>query len=376
MAVPWRIRGRILQQGLSKVQESSGQPIELTKKTFWSRVGTTMKELLTVLKEYFKGRRVPFIVILLSFCIFGAVFSLYSLPLEAIGYAALLTVLFILACSILDFLSFYKRHQSLGQLKKGITLANLALPEAKNLMEKDYQELILLLMENRNTSMLEKDRIYREMMDYYTVWAHQIKTPIAAMRLVLQAEANSTGSELQEQLFRIEQYADMVLQYLRTEELNADLVIKSYPLDAIVRQAVRKYSKIFIRKRIKLNYEAVNQEVLTDEKWLCFVLEQILSNALKYTNVGEIFIYMDGCEPKTLVIEDTGIGIEQEDLHRIFEKGFTGYNGRIDKKSTGIGLYLCKRILDKLSHTITAASTPGRGTRIMIGFPRADIADD
>ncbi len=335
-----------------------------------------MKELLTVLKEYFKGRRVPFIVILLSFCIFGAVFSLYSLPLEAIGYAALLTVLFILACSILDFLSFYKRHQSLGQLKKGITLANLALPEAKNLMEKDYQELILLLMENRNTSMLEKDRIYREMMDYYTVWAHQIKTPIAAMRLVLQAEANSTGSELQEQLFRIEQYADMVLQYLRTEELNADLVIKSYPLDAIVRQAVRKYSKIFIRKRIKLNYEAVNQEVLTDEKWLCFVLEQILSNALKYTNVGEIFIYMDGCEPKTLVIEDTGIGIEQEDLHRIFEKGFTGYNGRIDKKSTGIGLYLCKRILDKLSHTITAASTPGRGTRIMIGFPRADIADD
>ena len=165
----------------------------------------------------------------------------------------------------------------------------------------------------------------------------------------------------------------MVLQYLRLENMNSDLLIKRYALDDLVKQAIRKYSKSFIRKRLKLNYDSLNRWVLTDEKWLVFVLEQILSNAIKYTNAGEVSIYMDPEEPCTLVIEDTGIGIEREDLPRVFEKGFTGYNGRLNKKSTGIGLYLCLRILKKLSHTIRIESEVGKGTKIKIGLDVLDM---
>ena len=120
-------------------------------------------------------------------------------------------------------------------------------------------------------------------------------------------------------------------------------------------------------KKIKLDYETVNSRVLTDEKWLVFVLEQLLSNALKYTRSGRISIHMEG---KELVVEDTGIGIQAEDLPRVFEKGFTGYNGRTDKKSTGIGLYLCKSVMDKLRHQIRIESEVGIGTKIYLNLTR------
>ncbi|MFY9434296.1 MAG: ATP-binding protein, partial [Bacillota bacterium] len=198
-------------------------------------------------------------------------------------------------------------------------------------------------------------------------------TPIAAMRLLLQSEQSETNSELLEQLFKVEQYVEMALQYLRLENISSDLVLKEHSLDTIVKQAVRKYSNSFIRKKIKLNYAELNHNVLTDEKWLVFVIEQILSNALKYTDSGEISIYMDDEMPDTLVIEDTGIGIAEEDLPRVFERGFTGYTGRIDKKATGIGLFLCKQILDRLSHTITIESQVGEGTKVKIGLDVIDI---
>ncbi|MFY9356227.1 MAG: ATP-binding protein, partial [Bacillota bacterium] len=219
----------------------------------------------------------------------------------------------------------------------------------------------------------EKEKDFVDMVDYYTTWAHQIKTPIAAMRLLLQSEQSETNSELLEQLFKIEQYVEMALQYLRLENISSDLVLKEHSLDTIVKQAVRKYSNSFIRKKIKLNYAELNHNVLTDEKWLVFVIEQILSNALKYTDSGEISIYMDDEMPDTLVIEDTGIGIAEEDLPRVFERGFTGYTGRIDKKATGIGLFLCKQILDRLSHTITIESQVGEGTKVKIGLDVIDI---
>ena len=211
------------------------------------------------------------------------------------------------------------------------------------------------------------------MINFYTIWAHQIKTPIAAMRLLLQSENDGQSTELLEQLFKIEQYVEMVLQYLRIEGKSSDLVLKRSPLNRMIKKAIRKYSSFFIRKKIKLNYEEFEMDVLTDEKWLVFVIEQILSNALKYTSSGEISIYRDEQYPQVLIIEDTGIGIAQEDLPRIFEKGYTGFNGRYDIKSTGIGLYLCKRILKNLSHTIAIESVIGKGTKVKIGLDTMDI---
>ena len=205
------------------------------------------------------------------------------------------------------------------------------------------------------------------------MWTHQIKTPIAAMRLLLQEEDTPFSREMQSELFQTEQYVQMALQYLRMEKMTSDLVFARYDLDALIRQAVRKYAPLFIRRKIILSYEPVHCEVLTDEKWLVFVLEQILSNALKYTKSGSIHIYLLPDAPKTLVIEDTGIGIAPEDLPRIFEKGYTGCNGRADKRSTGIGLYLCRQIMEKLSHTIRIESEMGVGTKVYLGLDTVSL---
>ncbi len=333
-----------------------------------------MKKFIRIAGSYLKSSILKIITIIISFGIFFVVFSLYNLPLEAVAYASLLAGTFILVIGIIDFAAFYRKHANLDKLKPGIVVSDFTLPNTRDLIEKDYQELIEIIDANRREIISQKDKVLTDMTDYYTTWAHQIKTPIAAMRLLLQSEQFPANSELSEQLFRIEQYVEMVLQYMRLESINSDFAFKRCSLDDIVRQAVRKYSKSFIRKKIRLNYQNLNCNVLTDEKWLVFVIEQILSNALKYTNSGTISIYMDDKLQDTLVIEDTGIGIAQEDLPRIFEKGFTGYNGRLDKKSTGIGLFLCKKILNKLSHTISIESEVGKGTKVKIGLGTVDIA--
>ncbi len=327
-----------------------------------------MGKFLKLFASFVKGRRTSIVIWAVSFCIFLLIFILYSLPLEPFVYATLLCVTFLLLVGIKDFVDFYRKHKLLSRLRDNIIFSNIEFPSSDYLVEEDYQELIKVLDKARLDIIKEKDQAYNDMMEYYTVWAHQIKTPIAAMRLLLQSEKSEMNSELLDQLFKIEQYVEMVLQYLRLEDMSSDLVIRKLSLDDLVKQAVRKYSKSFIRKRIKLYYINLNRWVLTDEKWLVFVLEQILSNALKYTNTGEVSIYMDPEKPCTLVIEDTGIGIEKEDLPRVFEKGFTGYNGRLNKKSTGIGLYLCRRILNKLSHTIEIESVVGKGTKVKIGL--------
>ncbi len=305
--------------------------------------------------------------------IFAAVFSLYNLPVEAVAYAVLLCSCTGAVLLLLDFFGYYRRHRLLAQLLDRIVLSIEGLPNPADLLEQDYQDLIKKLHQERIKSVSAADSARSDMLDYYTLWAHQIKTPIAAMGLLLQSEENARNTELLLELFKVEQYVEMVLQYLRIESTSSDYVLKHYDLDGIVREAVRKYARLFINKKIILDFSELNCEVLTDEKWLVFVIGQILSNALKYTVSGRISIYMDREENKTLVIEDTGIGIQAEDLPRVFEKGFTGYNGRTDKKSTGIGLYLCKRILTKLSHSIVIESRVGQGTKVKIGLSTVDI---
>lgn len=188
----------------------------------------------------------------------------------------------------------------------------------------------------------------------------------ARLRLLLQDADTDEQRALLEQVQSVEQYVEMVLGYLRLESPSSDYVIRNYALDDIVRQVVRKYASQFIRRKLRLEYTPLNVSVITDEKWLLFVIEQVLSNALKYTRSGSVSITLEA--PKTLCIRDTGIGIAPEDLPRVFEKGYTGSNGRTDKRATGIGLYLCRRILAKLGHSITIVSTPGVGTTVRIGL--------
>lgn len=231
-----------------------------------------------------------------------------------------------------------------------------------------YREMVRqLLLEHRRWQDVMRIR-HQDTVDYYTTWVHQIKTPIAAMGLVLQQEDTEDSRRLSEELQRIEQYVDMVLTYLRLGSRETDYVFTRVDLDELLRGCIRKYAGQFIRRHLALDYQIINCRVLTDEKWLAFVVEQVLSNALKYTREGSVSIYLE--PPCTLCIRDTGIGIALEDLPRIFEKGYTGYNGRSDKKATGLGLYLCRQICDRLKSTITAESVPGEGTVIRIGLGR------
>ena len=202
------------------------------------------------------------------------------------------------------------------------------------------------------------------MVDYYTLWVHQIKTPIASMHLQLQGQDSRLCRALQGDLFRIEQYVEMVLTYLRLDTRETDYVFRPCDIDALTRQCIKKFSAEFIRRGLALEYEPCPLTVVTDEKWLAFVIEQILSNALKYTKTGTITVAI--LPQEKLIIRDTGIGIAPQDLPRIFENGFTGFNGRTDKKASGIGLYLSKRILDNLGCKIEVISALGKGTEVGI----------
>lgn len=212
--------------------------------------------------------------------------------------------------------------------------------------------------------------------DYYMMWAHQIKTPIAAMKLLLENSSEDFSKKrflLKEELFKIEQYVEMALHFQRLQSMEADLVLEECELSDLLKQSVRKYSVLFINKGVSLRLDdKLLLPILTDEKWFDFCIEQLLSNSIKYTapKTGVISIYLSKQEEDTLVFEDNGIGIRSEDLPRIFERGFTGYNGRMDKKSTGIGLYLCKQILDRLGNEIRVESREGKGTKIFLKLNR------
>ena len=188
------------------------------------------------------------------------------------------------------------------------------------------------------------------------------------MRLTLQNEDTPLSRRLTGELGRVERYVEMVLAYVRLDGEATDYVLREYELDPLLRAAVKKFSGEFIDRRLALDLQPTHMRVLTDEKWLSFVLEQLISNALKYTPSGKISLYAAG--ENTLCIADTGIGIAPEDLPRIFEPGYTGLNGRTDKRASGLGLYLCRRVCRSLGHGISVQSRPGEGTAVLLDLSR------
>ena len=320
--------------------------------------------LLAYLKRQYK------LLLLLAgaVCVFGAVFALYNLPLEAVIYAGILCLVLGLVLFAVGYGRFLRRHRELRQLLRQAGEKALPLPPARGLLEEDYQALLRAVCQDRARLAAEEENRLRELTDYYSLWAHQIKTPIAVMDLLLQEDDSPHRGELEMELLKIGQYVEMVLSYLRLGSDSTDYLLREYSLDDILRQAVRKFAKMFILKKITLDFRETGKIVLTDEKWLLFVVEQVLSNALKYTPPGgTIRICADGA---AVVIADSGIGIREEDQARVFEKGFTGYNGRADKKSTGIGLYLCRQVMDRLNHRISLVSRSGQGTLVRLDLSR------
>ena len=344
--------------------------------------------------DYLNKIKLQILLMLFPTILTGMIFLLYQLPLEPILYIAVLWILTGLGTCAFGFHNYQKNIHNLQIISAApdINLSRMDAPS--NEADALQQEIMHSLNRMRIDAETANQKTLEEMTDYYTMWAHQIKTPIFALRLLLQ-ENPTVNKEALTELFKIEQYVEMVLGYLRTEDMSSDLKLSRCALDSIIREQIHKYAGIFISKKLSLTYEGISKNVLTDEKWLGFVIGQILSNALKYTRTGGIEIWLEdergnrvsenpnlkqntapgicNTAPATLVIADSGIGIQPEDLPRIFEKGYTGVNGREDNRATGIGLYLSRKILRKLGHEITVDSQVDKGTEVRMSLWKKDL---
>lgn len=332
-----------------------------------------------MLKGYMRDRAAMFGCLLICYGTLFLIGYLYDIPFEKTRYIAEFSGAGVFLCLLVDILKYAERWK---ELKRCIATSDTypgMFYTVPGDLEALYRSMIAKMRQEKEELIFEDQKRYTEMMDYYGMWAHQIKTPIAAMRILVQSGMDREENEenqklfrqLQMELFKTEQYVEMVLSYLKIGDIAKDMVLERCDLGKVVRQAVKKYSKLFILQKLSLEMGEIAEIVLTDEKWLSFVVEQILSNALKYTKSGSVSIYLE--QEGVLVIKDTGIGISAEDLPRIMEKGYTGYNGRIDKRSTGIGLYLCKKVMDKLHHQLRIDSEDGKGMKVVLDLRRTQL---
>lgn len=338
------------------------------------------------LTNFIKQNYIWILMIVTMSCIHLLYMYLIGARKQDLVYAAVLDAIFLLITVLVGFFRYSSKVKALSNALKRPVGEQAQLPEATG----DVEILYHRLLENQSIARSESESSaairQSQMRDYYSMWVHQIKTPISAMKLLLEAEREELGQlicddeqsqyllsdnmdSFEDELFRIEEYVSMALQYQRVSSTENDFVLEKVSVDGVIRDTIKKYAKIMIRRHIGINYSGTGQEVYTDGKWLAFMLEQILSNAIKYTPQG--FVTIETAEEKDrffVTIKDTGIGIKAEDLPRVFEKGYTGYNGHAYKKATGIGLYLCRQMADKLGHTIRMESELGKGTKVWIGF--------
>lgn len=233
-------------------------------------------------------------------------------------------------------------------------------------------------LQDINKSMIENVNKYKYMLedykDYIELWIHDVKIPIAASKMVIENNKNDVTRSIDEELNKIDNYTKQALFYARSSTVEKDYYIKRVSLRDIVRESIRENKSLLIHEKVLLNLHDIDIEINTDNKWMLFIINQIIQNSLKYKKQNEklaIEIYaVENLQNVILNIKDNGIGIDSGELKRVFDKGFTGTNGRlINKKSTGIGLYLCKKLCDKLGNNITISSKKGEGTILSIVFP-------
>lgn len=316
-----------------------------------------MQDKFFFLKHHLYSRRFILLLLLIVFSIMGMFAFIFEDGRSLLEYQLLLAFLLTSFFFGMDLASAYKEYRN--QLFYASGRPQTALEVLL------FEKLALLEMDKKNRAIEEREKL-NDLMDYYTLWAHQIKTPIAASSLLVgEIEDKKVKNQLEQELFKIESYVNIVLQYLRLESFHEDLVLKKENVEDLVKEIVKKYAIFFIQKGLSLHLHDLDRTIITDRKWFVVILEQVLSNSLKYTSQGGIEIYF---QEDTLYIKDSGLGIQDADLLRVFERGFSGYNGRLTQQSSGLGLYLSKKIADELGHQISIASQVGQGTTVMISF--------
>ncbi|MGT2763932.1 sensor histidine kinase [Streptococcus intermedius] len=308
-------------------------------------------------KYYLRSRKLLCSLLFIFYSLLFIFSYLFEDERTVLQYVMILLLLTSLIGLILDFVKQYQnfRHAVLYGESDAYTPLEALLTSKIRTLENDKKELKIQHQEKQS-----------DLLDYYTLWVHQIKTPIAASKLLVQdLQEQMLKNQLEQELFKIDSYTNLVLQYLRLESFHDDLVVEKENIGDLVKEVVKKYALFFIQQGLSLNLHDLNHTVITDKKWFLVILEQVLSNSLKYTKQGSIEIFF---QEDTLYMKDTGLGIQNSDLLRVFERGFSGYNGRLTHQSSGLGLYLSKKIADKLGHELHLHSVVGEGTTVMITF--------
>lgn len=282
------------------------------------------------------------IIIIVLSLLFGLIMMLYNTPLEGI----------VLTAGIIIFLGIIYFSYSMMTYKKVCTV------QEENLQLKEE------IQDIRN----EKIEYQSEIESYFLLWVHQMKTPITASKLLLEAEDIQTISQMRHEILQIDNYTNLALSYLKLMNEKTDMVFMEVRMDDLITPLIKRYSIQFIHNDTKLHYEKIYDSVLTDAKWTSVMIEQILNNALKYARGKNIWIKYSEAE-NILSVKDDGIGINTSDLPKIFEKGFSGYNGRLNDKSSGIGLYIVKTIARRMNVSVSVESELGKGTTFHMKFP-------
>ena len=333
--------------------------------------------IITFIKE-----RMPFLIInLILFFLIAILMKIVSVPLNIVFILLLIWFGPLLIYMFLEFIKYKKYLSNLSKTVEGLDIKYL-LPEV--IEEAEFQEARIIndVFRQCNKSMHENVKHYKneqcEYREYIETWVHEIKTPIASTKLILENDDSSLSERINYEMKRVEGFIEQVLYYARSSDVSKDYIIKEFKLRNVVMKAVKSNSRDFISKNIKLNIKEIEGNIFTDEKWVEFIINQIIINAVKFSapNKGKVVIYSKVNENNIiLTIEDNGVGINEKDIDRVFEKGFTGENGRKFGKSTGIGLYLCKKLCDKLGIGITLSSKVNEGTKVVLIFPQGKFTD-
>ena len=333
-----------------------------------------MSERGEVLRAYLADHRSGVLLFLAEGGVAALLLWLGEVAADIRDYLLLLHLFFWGIAFGLDFSNYRRQYRYLKKLRD----KNDWLENRIGLTDKRLFQLCDEVLEEHNQLLRrqeeeEKNRL-KSYQEYYTLWVHQIKTPIFALELLLRGVSErGLSAQMEAELLKIKDYTQLALQYIRTEDMAADLDLKEHHLENIVKNQLKKYALLFINQKIRLELDEFQFAVITDEKWLAFVLGQILTNALKYTAPGgQIQIWL---KDRTLIIADTGLGIRAEDIPRLFTKGFTGDNGRRQKEASGMGLYLSAKVMQTLGHAIWLESEQGKGTQVFLNFPEQSLQE-
>ncbi|WP_394626866.1 sensor histidine kinase [Bacillus cereus] len=325
--------------------------------------------------EFIKDKMVVIISNVLIFIILASILLMVNVQFIIIFFTFCIWFFPLISYMAIEFIKCKNYYNEINAILENLDKKYL-LPEVIEETNFIHGEKINSILREISRDMHENVKKYRDMQmdyrEYIETWVHEIKTPIASTKLIIENNQNEVTNKIDSQMDRIEGFVEQVLYYSRSNNVNKDYIIKPINLDNVVRNVIKRNYKDFIHKRIKLDIQDIGEIVYSDGKWVEFIINQIIGNSIKYSNNKESMIRIYSIKKANavmLTIEDNGVGIITKDINRVFEKGFTGENGRKFSKSTGMGLYLCEKLCSKLGLKIGIESEVNKGTRVTLIFP-------